>query len=48
VFKDFDEEKLKKMPAGLQQTFILSGLVLESFGSDKPTSKKNDKGLIAT
>jgi hypothetical protein len=46
VFKDFDEEKLKKMPAGLQQTFILSGLVLESFGSDKPTSKKNDKGLI--
>ena len=47
VFKDFDEEKLKKMPAGLQQTFILSGLVLESFGSDKPTSKKNDKGLIA-
>jgi hypothetical protein len=48
VFKDFDEEKLKKMPAGLQQSFILSGLVLESFGSDKPTSKKNDKGLIAT
>ena len=46
VFKDFDEEKLKKMPTGLQQTFILSGLVLESFGSDKPTSKKNDKGLI--
>ncbi|MEY4350282.1 MAG: hypothetical protein RL078_329 [Bacteroidota bacterium] len=47
VFKDFDEEKLKKMPAGLQQTFILSGLVLESFGSDKPSAKKNDKGLLS-
>ncbi|MFM6945899.1 MAG: hypothetical protein ACKOWW_02045 [Flavobacteriales bacterium] len=46
VFKDFDEEKLRKMPTGLQQTFILSGIVLESFGSDQPSSKKNDKGLI--
>jgi hypothetical protein len=46
VFKDFDEEKLRKMPAGLQQTFIISGLVLESFGSDQPSSKKNEKGLI--
>ena len=46
VFKDFDEEKLRKMPAGLQQTFILSGIVLESFGSDQPSSKKNEKGLL--
>jgi len=48
VFKDFDEEKLKKMPTGLQQTFILSGIVLESFGSDQPSSKKNEKGLLST
>jgi hypothetical protein len=46
VFKDFDEEKLKKMPSGLQQTFILSGITLESFGSDQPSAKKNEKGLI--
>jgi hypothetical protein len=48
VYKDFDEEKLKKMPNGLQQTFILSGLVVESFGSNTPSAKKNDKGLLGT
>lgn len=47
VFKDFDEEKLKKMPNSLSQTFIISGLVLESFGSNKPSAKKQDKGLMS-
>ncbi|MEN9699773.1 MAG: hypothetical protein RLZZ301_971 [Bacteroidota bacterium] len=47
-FKDFDEDKLRKMPAAYHQTFIVSGLVLESFGSNKPSSKKLDKGLIST
>lgn len=47
VFKDFDEEKLKKMPNSLSQSIILSGLVLENFGSDKPSAKKQDKGLLS-
>jgi hypothetical protein len=35
VFKDYDEDKLKKMPDGLDQTFVLAGLQLESFGTSK-------------
>ena len=48
VFKDFDEEKLKKMPNSLEQSFIISGIVLENFGSDKPNAKKQDKGLLSS
>jgi hypothetical protein len=47
VFKDFDEEKLKKMPSSLSQSIIISGIVLETFGSDKPSAKKQDKGLLS-
>ncbi|MFM7006717.1 MAG: hypothetical protein ACKOWX_05645 [Flavobacteriales bacterium] len=48
VFKDFDEEKLRKMPGSLGQSLIISGIVLENFGSDKPSAKKQDKGLMST
>ena len=47
VFKDFDEEKLKKMPNSLEQSLIISGIVLESFGSDKPSANKQAKGLMS-
>lgn len=47
VFKDFDEEKLKRMPNTLSQTFIISGIVLESFGANKPNAAKQDKGLLS-
>jgi hypothetical protein len=47
VFKDFDEEKLKKMPNSLEQSFILSGIVLENFGSNKPSAAKQAKGLMS-
>ncbi|MEY4287163.1 MAG: hypothetical protein RL511_1249 [Bacteroidota bacterium] len=47
VFKDFDEEKLKKMPNTLEQSLIISGIVLESFGSDKPNASKQGKGLLS-
>ena len=47
VFKDFDEDKLRKMPASMEQTFILSAVVLESYGTVKASSKKVDKGLIS-
>ena len=47
VFKDFDEDKLRKMPASMEQTFILSDIVLESYGTVKASSKKVDKGLIS-
>ena len=48
VFKDFDEEKLKKMPNSLEQSLIISGIVLESFGSDKPSATKQSKGLLSS
>ncbi|MEN9994119.1 MAG: hypothetical protein RL762_776 [Bacteroidota bacterium] len=47
VFKDFDEEKLKKMPNTLEQSLILSGIVLENFGSNKPSANKQAKGLMS-
>jgi hypothetical protein len=47
VFKDFDEDKLRKMPSSMEQTFILSDIVLESYGSVKASAKKVDKGLIS-
>ena len=47
VFKDFDEDKLRKMPSSMEQTFILSDIVLESYGSVKASAKKADKGLIS-
>ena len=47
VFKDFDEDKLRKMPASMEQTFILSDIVLESYGTLKASVKKVDKGLIS-
>jgi hypothetical protein len=46
VFKDYDEDKLKKMPDGLDQTFVLAGLQLESFGSSKGGGRKVEKGII--
>lgn len=49
VFKDFDEEKLKKMPSTLENSFILTGLKLESYGNMKggAPGKKIDKGIIS-
>lgn len=47
VFKDFDEDKLRKMPSSLEQTFILTDIVLESYGTAKGSTKKVDKGLIS-
>jgi hypothetical protein len=47
VFKDFDEDKLKKMPSTMEQTFILTDIVLESYGNVKASAKKVDKGLIS-
>lgn len=36
------------MPSSLGQSLIISGIVLENFGSDKPSAKKQDKGLMST
>jgi len=47
MFKDFDEEKLKKMPSSLENTFILTGLVLESYGSSNAGGRKSEKGIIS-
>jgi len=47
VFKDFDEDKLRKMPSSMEQTFILSDIVLESYGTLKASARKVDKGLIS-
>lgn len=47
VFKDFDEDKLRKMPSTMEQSFILTDIVLESYGNVKASAKKVDKGLIS-
>ena len=47
VFREFDEDKLRKMPEGLSNTFVLSGLQFESFGSSKGGGKKIEKGIIS-
>jgi hypothetical protein len=47
VFKDYDEDKLKKMPDGLDQTFVFAGLQLESYGTSKGGGRKVEKGLIS-
>jgi hypothetical protein len=47
IFKDYDEEKLRKMPNDLEQTFVLAGLQLESFGTPKGGGKKIEKGIIS-
>lgn len=47
IFKDYDEDKLKKMPDGLDQTFVLAGLQLESFGTSKGGGRRIEKGLIS-
>jgi hypothetical protein len=47
LMRDFDEERLKKMPSTLENTFILTGLVLESYGSSNIGGRKSEKGLIS-
>lgn len=47
IFKDYDDDKLKKMPEGLDQTFVLAGLQLESFSTAKGGGRKIEKGLIS-
>lgn len=46
VFKDFDEDRLKKMPDELDQTLILSGLRLESLMGSAAGGRKAERGFI--
>ncbi|MEN9301806.1 MAG: hypothetical protein RL264_235 [Bacteroidota bacterium] len=45
VMKDFDEDKLRKMPACMENTLILAGVKLESYATPK-SGQKIEKGLI--
>ena len=45
-FSDYKEDDIRKMPNLLENSFILSGIVLESYG-DNSSSIKN-KGIIST
>jgi hypothetical protein len=47
IFKDYDEDKLRKLPDGISQTFVLAGLKLETVGKSKSGMKKTEKGFIA-
>jgi hypothetical protein len=47
IFKDYDEDRLRKMPEGINQTFVLAGLKLETVGKSKSGMKKTEKGFIA-
>jgi hypothetical protein len=47
IFREYDEDKLRKMPEALSNTFVFSGLQFESFGSSKGGGKKIEKGIIS-
>lgn len=47
VMRDFDEVRLRKMPSSLDNTFIFTGIVLESYGSSNVGGRKGEKGLIS-
>ncbi len=47
VFKDFDEDRLKKMPDKLGQTLILSGVRLESLMGSAAGGRKAERGFIS-
>jgi hypothetical protein len=47
VFKDYDEEKLRKMPEKLEQTLIISGVKLESLITSASGGRKAERGLIS-
>ncbi|MFM7683923.1 MAG: hypothetical protein ACKO7P_14450, partial [Bacteroidota bacterium] len=47
VFKDFDEDRLKKMPDELDQTLILSGVRLESLMGSAAGGRKAERGFIS-
>ena len=46
VFKDYDEDRLKKMPEKLNATFIFSGLKLESLIASASGGRKAERGFI--
>jgi hypothetical protein len=46
VFKEFDEEKLRKLPSSLENSIILTGVVFEFFDNSKNSTAKVEKGLI--
>lgn len=48
LFIDRAENKLRKMPSKLNNTFILSGLVLESFSQQNTIINSAKNGLIST
>jgi len=46
IFKEYDEDKLRKMPDQLEQTFFLSGIRLESLMGSASGGRKAERGLI--
>jgi len=45
IFKEYDEDKLKKVPSYLNATFVISDLVLESYALPKKTNRDAVSGL---
>ena len=45
-FSDYKEDDIRKMPNLLENSFVLSGIVLESYGDNSPSIK--NKGIIST
>ena len=47
IFKDFDEDKLRKMPEKLEQTLVLSGVKLESLSASAAGGRKAERGFLS-
>jgi len=47
IFKEYDEDKLTKMPEKLQQTIFISGVRLESLMGSAAGGRKVERGLIS-
>ena len=47
-FTDYQEDNIRKMPNSLDNSFVLSGIVLESYGDNSSLMKNTNKGIIST
>ena len=47
VFKDYYEDKLRKMPEKLEQTLVISGVKLESLSASAAGGRKAERGFLS-
>lgn len=48
IFKEYDEDKLKKMPSEMQQSIVLTGVRLESLMKKSRGGRKVERGFLSS